>query len=245
MNDEIKNLRSIRTNDNLFVEKTLVVFDFFLRFIDVHALTSDRVIFFKSFFSKLNDDQANQKRLKKINIVLNQISRTRFFWLSFIEAKTTTAWKKVELLREKLIFKLRDLNCLYYAKQRLECTRVLDIACTAYNKKKWMRFDFLFALSSLLSAQTDQELNWFWRIENENLKSRICLFQVNNWRVRTKARTLNWRQENFESWTWNAWNSWNCYTCFFEHCCIIANDRWIIVFFFESKLQLFFRNFYE
>ena len=135
MNDKIKNLRFIRIDDDFFVEKTFVIFDFFLKFIDARALTSDRAIFFKFIFSKFNDDRANQKKLKKINVVMNSISRTRSFWLSFIEVKTTTAWKKIELLREESIFKSKNLDCLYCAKQKLECTRVLDITCTTCKKK--------------------------------------------------------------------------------------------------------------
>ena len=79
MNDETKNFRFIRIDDEFFVEKMLVIFDFFLKFIDVRVLTSDRVIFFEFFFSKFDDDRANQKKLKKIDATTNLISRTRSF----------------------------------------------------------------------------------------------------------------------------------------------------------------------
>ena len=79
MNDEIKNFKFIRIDDDFFVEETPVISDFFLRFIDARVLTSDRAIFFESFSSKFDDDRANQKRLKKINVATNSISRTRSF----------------------------------------------------------------------------------------------------------------------------------------------------------------------
>ena len=44
--------------------------------------------------------------------------------------------KKIKLLREKLIFKSKNLDCLYCAKWKLECNRVLDIACKTCSKKK-------------------------------------------------------------------------------------------------------------
>ena len=59
MNDEIKNLKFIRIDDDFFVEKTLVIFDFFLKFIDTRVSTNDHAIFFESFFSKFNHDRAN------------------------------------------------------------------------------------------------------------------------------------------------------------------------------------------
>ena len=207
MSDKIKNLRITRVDNNLFIEKTLVDSDFFLKSINIRASTSDRAIFFEFFFSKLDNDWANQKKSKKINIVMNQISRIRFSWLSFIEAKTTTAWKEVKLLREELISKSKNFDCLYCAKQKLECTCVLKIACTTCNKKKWMRFNFLFVSSNLLSIKTDQESSRLWRTENEDLKLWVCSFQVDSWRVKTKARTLNRCQENFKSRAWDARNS--------------------------------------
>ena len=79
MNDEIKNLRSTRTDDDFFVESALVIFDFFLRFINARALISDHAIFFEFFFSKFDDNRANQKKLKKIDTATNSISRTRSF----------------------------------------------------------------------------------------------------------------------------------------------------------------------
>ena len=239
MNDEIKNFRFIRINDDLFVKKAFVDFNFLLKFINIHAF---RAIFFESFFSKLDDSRANQKKSKKIDIATNQISRTRSFWLSFIEAKTTTAWKKVEFLREKSIFKSKDFDCLYCAKQRLECNCILNIACKACNKKKWMRFDFSFILSSLLSAQTDQESSRLWKIENEDLRLWICSFQIDSWRVKTKVRTLSRCQKNLEFWTWNAWNSWNCHICLFEHCRIIVNDCRVIVL-SRIKITIVFSQF--
>ena len=245
MNDEVKNFRSIRTDDNFFVEKALVIFDFFLKFINVHVLTIDRAIFFELFFSKLDDDRTNQKRLKKINAAINQISRTRSFWLSFIEAKTTTAWKKVELLRKESIFKSKDLDCLYCAKQRLKCTHVLDIACTACNKKK-NECVLILRLLCRVSRQLRQIKN---RVDFEELKTKIWDRES----ARFKSTTDVWKRErerwidvkkvsNLERETHEVHE-----TVIHVFSNIVASLRMIVElsFFFELKLQLFFRNFYK
>ena len=245
MNDEIKNLKTTRIDNDFFVEKTLVDFDFFLKFIDTRASTSDRAIFFEFFFLKLDHDRANQKRSKKIDVVMNQISRTRSSWLSFIKAKTMTAWKKVELLREKSIFKSKNLDCLYCAKQKLECTRVLNIACTACNKKK-NECVSIFLLFCRVSRQLKQIKN---RVDFEELKMKIWnresthfKLTVDMWKRERKRwidvkKVLNLERETHE-----------IHETVIHVFLNIVASLWMIVdllFFFESKLQLFFRNFYE
>ena len=244
MNDEIKNLRFIRIDDNFFVKKALVILDFFLRFINARALTNDRAIFFEFFFSKLDDDRANQKKLKKIDIVMNLISRTKSFWLLFIKAKTTTAWKKIELLREKSIFKSKNLDCLYCAKQKLECTRVLDIACTTCNKKnKDVSISHLlhqiFCQFKQIKNRVDfEELKMkIWNRESTHFKSTIDVWKRERRRWIDVKKILNLERETHE-----------IHEIVIHVFSNIVALLWMIVdllFFFKSKLQLFFRNFYE
>ena len=231
MNDEIKNLRSSRTDDDFFVEKEFVIFDFFLKFINVRALTNDHTIFFEFFFSKFNNDRINQKKLKKIDVATNSISRTRSFWLSFIEAKTTIAWKKVELLREESIFKLKNFDCLYCAKQKLEYIHVFNIACTACNKKRINAFQSLVCfVESLVSSNKSRiesiSKNWRWRFEivnllvlnwqltcenkNENVELMSKKFRVSNVK-RTKFMKLLYMC----FWTLSHHCEWSSICCFF------------------------------
>ena len=175
---------------------------------------------------------------------MNLISRTRSFWLSLIEAKTTTAWKKIELLREESIFKSRNLDCLYYAKQRLKCTRVLNITCITCNKKN--ECVSIFRLLRRVSRQFRQIKN---RIDFEELKMKIW----NRESARFKLTVDVWKRER-ERWIdVKRISSLKRETHEIHEIVIhvflniVASLRMIVdlSFFFESKLQLFFRSFYE
>ena len=175
---------------------------------------------------------------------MNSISRTRSSWLSFIEAKTTIAWKKVELLREESIFKSRNFDCLYYAKQRLECTRVLNIACTTCNKK-----NECVSISRLLrwvSCQFRQIKN---QVDFEELKMKIW----NREFTRFKSTTDVWKRERKRWIDVKRTSSFKRETHEIHEIVIhvfsnIVASLWMIVnlsLFLKSKLQLFFRSFYK
>ena len=138
--------------------------------------------------------------------------------------KNRTTARKIDLqIKESRLFISYETETRVYS-----CSRD---RMHSMQQKKWIRFNLSFTSSSLLSTQTNQESSWFRRIKNENLKSRICSFQVDNWRMKTRARTWNQCQKNFKSRAWDARSSWNCHICVFKHCRIIVNDCWIIIFF--------------